>query len=134
MIAFVLAGVLFALAVLHAFWAFGGRAGLRVAVPHTADATPTFRPTRALTLLVGLALLAASLTALSVQVDMPVRAPRGVLYLLAVVFLMRGVGDVRYVGLFKRVTRTPFAQWDTYLFTPLCLVMSAGFVMLARPA
>ena len=36
-------------------------------------------------------------------------------------FLLRAIGEFRYVGFFKRVRGTRFAFWDTCLFSPLCL-------------
>lgn len=47
------------------------------------------------------------------------------IWALALVLLLRAIGDFRYVGLSKRVRRTQFAVLDTRFFTPLCLVLSA---------
>ena len=42
----------------------------------------------------------------------------------------RGIGDFRYVGFFKRVKGSLFATRDTYLYSPLCMVLAvlAGVV------
>ena len=39
--------------------------------------------------------------------------------------LLRGIGDFRYVGLFKRERATPFGRMDTRLYTPLVLGLAA---------
>jgi hypothetical protein len=39
---------------------------------------------------------------------------------LALVFMLRAVGNLRTFGFFKTVTGTPFARWDTWLYSPLC--------------
>ena len=39
-------------------------------------------------------------------------------------FLLRAVGDLKMFGLFKTVHGTPFAYWDTRLYSPLCFVLS----------
>lgn len=134
MIANVVAGVLFVLAAWHVYWAFGGRRGLRSALPRLSDEAPLFRPPAWLTLLVASALFAAGMAALGVKHDLPVRLPMPsvVLNALAAVFLLRAVGDFRHVGLFKRVTGSSFARWDTRLFTPLCVALGVGFLVLAR--
>jgi hypothetical protein len=36
--------------------------------------------------------------------------------------------------MFKQVTGTPFARWDTALFTPLCIVIAAGSALAALTA
>ena len=50
---------------------------------------------------------------------------------LSLVFCVRAVGDFRFVGFFKRVRGTPFAIWDTRLFSPLYLLLAAGFARVA---
>jgi hypothetical protein len=49
------------------------------------------------------------------------------------VLLMRAVGDRRQVGFSKRQRRTPFAQADDALFTPLVvlLALGAGFALVS---
>jgi len=42
-----------------------------------------------------------------------------------VVFSGRVVGDFRWFGIFKRVTRTPFAWWNTWIYIPLCVLLRA---------
>jgi hypothetical protein len=46
----------------------------------------------------------------------------------AAVFVIRTVGDFRYVGFFKRYKHSMFAKYDTWLFSPLCLFLGAAFV------
>lgn len=45
--------------------------------------------------------------------------------------LLRGVGEFRYVGLFKRVKGSRFARNDTRFYSPLCLMLAAGLFYLA---
>jgi hypothetical protein len=48
---------------------------------------------------------------------------RGAL-VIAVVLLLRAIGDFRFVGFFKTVKDTRFAVNDTYIFSPLCLILA----------
>ena len=45
-------------------------------------------------------------------------------WIIPVLFLLRAVGEFKYVGFFKRVKKTEFAKWDTKLFSPLCLAIA----------
>jgi hypothetical protein len=51
---------------------------------------------------------------------------------IALIFLIRALGDFRYVGFFKKVRNSNFAKNDTQYFTPLCIVISflATFIYL----
>jgi hypothetical protein len=41
------------------------------------------------------------------------------------------VGELRYVGFFKRVRNTSFARMDTLLYSPLSLCLGVGTGMVA---
>ena len=43
---------------------------------------------------------------------------------MAMIFVLRTLGDFRYVGFTKRIRNTSFAEWDTKLYSPLCLLMA----------
>ncbi len=129
--------VLTSLAALHFYWALGGRAGKSAAIPER-NGKPVLRPTASATLLVGLALLlAVAIIATQARFIFPGRFQpyaRIVCAALALVFLARAVGDFRYVGFFKSVGATRFARLDTYVFSPLCLVLSASIADVALRA
>ena len=46
-------------------------------------------------------------------------------------FAARVVGDLRWVGLFKRVRGTPFAWWDTWLYVPLAGLLALAALLVA---
>jgi hypothetical protein len=50
---------------------------------------------------------------------------------MAVVFVVRAVGDFHYCGFFKRVRDTAFARYDTLVYSPLCVVIAALAVWLS---
>ena len=128
-----------ALALLHLYWAAGGGWGRGVAVPTGlptggAGGARLFNPTRAGTLAVAAGLLLAALVVLGRLGVRAAPVPGWVFvwgcWLLALTFLARAVGEFRYVGLFKRVRGTDFANWDTWLFTPLCLLIAASVAII----
>ena len=134
MTAFGLAFVLAFLSGLHVYWAVGGRWGWGAAIPQV-DGRPAFTPSRLATLLVALGLAAAAVLPLVRAGALPFRVTPRLSQLssvlLAFIFFIRAVGDFRLVGFFKRVRGTPFAVWDTLLFSPLCLLLAAGFARVA---
>jgi hypothetical protein len=118
----------------HVYWAARGVAS-GASVPSHADGTPVFRPGRVATLLVAMALMLGALIVLVraqlLDVQMRPIVLRVGIWGLAAAFAARTVGEFRYVGLFKRVSDTPFARWDTRLFTPLCAIIAFAAALVA---
>lgn len=113
----------------HIYWALGGRVAYLIALP-IKDGKPLFRPSATGTFLVGVALMAfAWLVAVNAGF-LPALVPaiwlRWTGAVLALALLARAIGDFHYVGLFKRFGGEPFARLDTRVFSPLCLLLSAG--------
>ena len=50
---------------------------------------------------------------------------------LGAVFVLRAIGEFRFLGFFKTIAGTDFAFWDTWLYTPLCLALGLGALWLA---
>ena len=133
------ASVFALLSALHVYWAVGGRAGAVAALPEREGA-PLFRPGPASTLVVAGLLAFAALLVLARAGHGPgTRLPHWMVTLgvpvVAVVMLVRSVGDLRYVGFFKKVRNTRFAQLDTMYFSPIALALGAAtaFVAWSRP-
>lgn len=126
-----LAGVLLVLAfsglsVLHWIWVFRGTGDLTGFVPEV-DGRPAFVPGRLATAAVALLLLlAAGVCASQAELfGLPrLRVARIGVWSLLVLFFARGLGDFRLVGIFKRVRDTRFGRRDTWIYSPLCLVLS----------
>lgn len=125
------AATLFALSGLHVYWAAGGSAGLRAAIPEFHGA-PIFQPSPMAALVVATALLTAGLIVGSrawMLVDHPLL--RYAVWALVLVFALRAMGDFRWVGFMKRHRGTEFARLDDVLYSPLCLLLAAGCLAVA---
>jgi hypothetical protein len=126
--------VLAALSALHLYWAVGGRWGHAAAVPeHHGQAA--FRPGAIGTLVVAALLAAASVLVLG-RVGLGPAARLGWLthvgaWAISAVFLLRGLGDFRLVGVFRRVRGTRFAWWDRHLYTPLSIAVGVTTAIVA---
>ena len=129
-----LAAVFALLSLFHVYWATGGRFGIGSGVP-TVDGARVFQPSTAGTLAVAAALFCAMLVILG-QINLlgeaiPKRIFRWATLFIGVLFFLRAIGEFRLVGFFKQVRDTPFAFWDTWLFSPLCLLIAVTAFMLA---
>jgi hypothetical protein len=126
-VACLLAAIFVALAALHFFWAVGGGAGLDGFVP-SAVGRPLFTPGPIASIAVGAALLAAALVVACrgglFCLGMPEWMARVGIWVIAALFAARAIGDFRYAGFFKRVRGTRFAQRDTWVFSPLCVLVA----------
>jgi hypothetical protein len=119
---------------LHLYWAAGGRLASGVTVP-VVGGRRTFNPSPTGTVLVAVAFLIAIFIILGRIGKLGDAIPGWVFRLgtfgIFVIFFLRAVGELKLVGFFKRVRDTPFAYWDTWLFSPLCLVIAVIAFMLA---
>jgi len=125
-----LAGILAVLALLHAYWALGGRWGKAYAVP-VVRGQRSFNPSQFATWVVcGLLGVATILVIAAAWSPLPLWDVG--LWGLAAVFALRAIGNLRSFGFFKRITGTAFARWDTRLYSPLCVLIALLAAGLAR--
>jgi len=132
--AFIVCSVLIIIGAVHFYWTLGGSAGKAGAIP-SRNGAPVLSPGRVSTALVGVALFGMAATIGSAAGFLPPLLPVGVLQgasgLLALIFAARAIGDLHYVGFFKRVRGSVFAHRDTWFYSPLCLLLAA---LIARVA
>jgi hypothetical protein len=130
--------ILVVLLLLHVYWALGGRWGSAYTVPTVSGRRvfdPTPRATWVICGLLGIAVIIVIGKAGWIGTgEFRVLFDLGV-WGLSLVFMLRAVGNLRTFGFFKTLTGTPFAEWDSFLYSPLCLllaVLSAGLAWLPR--
>lgn len=131
-------GGLGAVVLFHVYWALGGRFLADAVIParHTPEGLERiFNPSPLAALIVAAYLAAIMGLAYAVSrggaVSFSPDVLRGLLGIAGAVFLLRAVGDFRYMGFFKRVHGTPFAWWDTRLFSPFILLTGAACLAVA---
>ena len=131
-VAWLLIAVFAGLFLVHVYWLFGGRVGLRAAIPEI-DGTPVFQPTTlsAFVVAIGLALCAVVIAATAGILTLPLSHTvlAWLTRALAVVLLARAIGDFRVVGFWKRIRDTRFARLDTAVYSPLCLALAIGLAL-----
>ena len=121
---------------IHVYWGFGGNWGIRESLPER-NGSKAFQPGRIATLVVAVVFGYMALFYLIRIGQLPELdhfVPHWLwlygLWLFAGIFLLRAVGDFRYVGFFKKVRNSRFAQLDTKFYSPLCVLLSLNTFLL----
>ena len=111
------------LAVIHLNWAIGNTWGLKNALPTTEDGKLLFKPGPFASFAVGIGLTIFGLFyQITPQEGNSLNWIFEVLgWGIPVIFLLRAIGNFKYVGFFKKVKDTDFAKMDSKFFSPLCL-------------
>lgn len=134
LLALLVSSVFVVLAFWHFYMASSPASGESGAMP-SVNGKPLFRPSARATVAVGAVLLLFAGLVAGTGGVLPVGLPKSVLqwssFALALGLLARAVGEFKYVGFFKRVRGTKFARLDTWVYSPLCLLLALGVASVA---
>jgi len=135
MISILVAAAFAGLAILHIYWALGGKLDTKKMIP-VVNGKPVFTPKAfgAVVVAIVLFFFAAIAIALGfcdrVSVDYrPYVKFSG--FAVGTILVLRAIGEFRYVGFFKRVRGSDFATYDSWLYSPFCLLAGSAFMFLA---
>ncbi len=131
---YILAFTFLVLAFIHFNWVMGSRWGLEAALPTKPGSGPAMLPGKLITAVVGIGLLSISMYYLGRGLSWSFIESNGVFdyvaYIIPGLFFLRSIGEFNYVGLFKKIKGTKFAEFDTKHYIPLCLSISIlGFLV-----
>ena len=125
------------LAIIHFNWANGGAWGLEKAIPTNNDGERVLNPSKFDSFTVGLILTFFAIFYLYLfnftKFPIPAWVIKIGVWSIPSIFLLRAIGDFKYVGLFKKVKHTTFGKTDTLIFIPLCLAISIIGYVIALP-
>ncbi|UHA75125.1 DUF3995 domain-containing protein [Paenibacillus sp. 481] len=132
-LAWVTGGILFLLSGVHIYWVLGGKKGAVAAIPSNGS-KPLFKPSKIGTLIVAGALAIAGWLVLELGVMKGLLFPDWLIgyggWALSIVFILRAIGEFKWLGFFKKERGTLFAKWDSALYSPLCLVIGICIVFI----
>jgi len=123
----------FTISIIHIYWGLGGKWGTKAAIPTTAAKAALFKPgpiscfTVALTIL-GFGILVLNKTKL-ISLNLPHLIIDYGLYALALIFILRAIGDFKYIGFTRKINNTLFARMDQKYYSPLCLLISILLIL-----
>ena len=122
----------------HLHWALGGRLGYSVSLPQRPDGEPVmvhrigwWRWAAG-----GVALGLVLLGALAVTVGGRLASPlppgiaKGALILSGAAFVLRAIMPTPWTGFFKRIRSTRWARFDSWLYSPLFLLLGGSLIAL----
>lgn len=108
----------------HFYWLFGGLWGLDSVIPTKEGGTSTLIIPKFATLVVAIGLVLFGLIYIVntdlIDGQLPSWIGTYVLWLIPSVFMLRAIGEFKYVGYFKKIKNTKFAKADSKIFVPLC--------------
>jgi hypothetical protein len=120
------------LSLLHFYWVLGGKRGIRAALPEKVEGGAVFTPRLIETSVVAVGLMGVGFILLVQNNLIPTFIPNSFTkwscILFTFIFLLRAIGDFKYLGLFKKIKNSTFAKNDTRFYTPLCLYL--GFIFM----
>lgn len=124
----VLSSIFFILGIIHFNWVLGGSFGFAASLPTKVSGERVLNPKKFDSAIVGLGLTTFGFFYLIKANLISVIIPLWILtygsWIIPAVFLLRAMGDFKYIGFFKRIKNTDFAKLDTKFFSPLCLVIA----------
>lgn len=114
-----LAVIFLILAGFHFYWALGGKQFLKAVVPKNNYEDSITMPKWYYTIFVGVVLMLLGGYYLCLPHQLYILK-----YTIPILFMIRVVGDFKYVGLFKTVKSTLFAKRDQQVFIPICFLIA----------
>jgi len=120
MVAWLLCGILGLITLLYLYWAVGGTWLTDKASP-IINGKPLIHMDKMRSL--GAATGCLIIAAVPV-VSMRPLLRKSLLLLMMAAFAYRAVGDFKYYGFFKSVKDSPFAIWDTRVYSPLSVLLA----------
>jgi len=126
-IGLLLSSIFLFLAVIHFYWGLGGKWGANASIPTKENGEKLMNPKPLDCFVIAIGLLSFGVLMLVKSQLISLLVPSVLLnYGIAVItgiFLLRAIGEFRYVGFFKKIKNTTFGQLDTKYYSPLCLIV-----------
>jgi len=112
---------------IHFNWVFGGEFGFDKSLPTKEDGTRMLNPKKIDSAIVGFGLLLFAIYYMLeggfIHLDLPNWITNYLGWIIPSIFIVRAVGDFKYVGFLKKVKNTVFGKFDSKYFSPLCLLI-----------
>ncbi|MDZ5472242.1 DUF3995 domain-containing protein [Bacillus sp. 31A1R] len=124
--------ILVLVGVLHFYWVLGGKWGIRAALPEKIEGETVFKPRWIETLIVAFGLIGVAFILLAQNNLLPFFTSNSFTkwssIIFTFIFLLRAMGDFKYLGFTKKIKNTNFAKYDTQLYSPLCIYLGITFL------
>ncbi len=130
----VLSVVFLSLGLVHLNWAMGGELGFANALPTDEQGKRILNPLPMHSAIVGSGLLLFACFYIFqsnlINIDLPHWITTIGSWMIPSIFMLRAIGDFKYVGFFRAIRNTTFGKYDSKFYSPLCLIIGlAGFII-----
>ncbi|SMG17434.1 DUF3995 domain-containing protein [Arenibacter troitsensis] len=119
--------ILIGLGLIHFNWVMGGKFGFSESLPTKENGERVLNPKKIDSAIVGIGLTIFGifyvLKSGLIEYSLPAWIIKYGSWIIPIIFLLRAIGEFRYVGFFKSIKTTEFGKLDTKLFSPLCLAI-----------
>ncbi|MEH6706121.1 MAG: DUF3995 domain-containing protein [Galbibacter orientalis] len=119
--------ILIVLGMIHLNWVIGGKFGYVESLPTKENGERVLNPKKIDSAIIGIGLIAFGIFYMIESGLIEYNLPEWIIkygsWIIPIIFLLRAVGEFKYVGFFKSVRKTDFGKLDTKLFSPLCLII-----------
>jgi len=127
--------IFFILAGIHFNWVIGGEWGFNEALPTNSEGKRVLNPRKIDSFIVSLGLLSFGffflIKASLISIELPDWLQNYGGWGIAAIFLLRAIGDFKYIGFFKKVKTTDFAITDSKYFSPLCFLLGVIAIIIS---
>lgn len=115
------------LGLIHFNWVIGGTFGFKESLPTKENGERVLNPKKIDSAFVGIGLTTFGIFYILKSGLIEYHLPEWIMkyggWVIPIVFLLRAIGEFKYVGFFKSIKNTDFGKLDTKLFSPLCLLI-----------
>lgn len=127
------ASILAVIALFHFYWSLGGVYGIYSTAPKL-EGKDEFKIPKFLAFIVAcLISFLAILAVLLVSDNSPFKELLSYCgYAVSAVFIIRAIGDFKYLGFFKKIYNSSFSKKDSLYYSPLCLMLGVAFIILSK--
>ena len=119
--------VFLTLGFIHFNWVIGGTWGFDKSLPAYENGEIIFNPRKIDSAIVGLGLCLFGVVYLLKSGLVNFQLPNWIVtyggWIIPCIFILRAIGEFKYVGFFKKIKQTDFGKMDSKLFSPLCLAI-----------
>ncbi len=128
--------IFFLLALIHFYWAFGGKSWYEAVLPTSSNGLHRMNPSKLSAFIIAFGLLLFAIITIG-NLGLFRRYINTFFFqvgslIIAVVFFLRSMGDFKFFGFFKTIKATRFGVADTQFFTPLCLCICLLSLLIFR--
>jgi len=120
-----LSTILIGLGILHFYWSLGRKFGFTESLPTNESGERVLNPRKIDCLIVGIGLTSFGVFYLFksgiIEFNLPEWMKEYGGWIIPSIFLLRAIGEFKFIGFFKTVKKTAFGKLDTKFFSPLCV-------------